>query len=102
VEQHRKSSDLVATTNLGLANYYLSGPSITVREINFENVEAGDQRIWFVEDMTFSDKFPKIHFWLTQNAQLVSIHDVPFQARIFTMRVYLFDPVGNTERDKDE
>jgi mannosyltransferase len=102
VEQHRKSSDLVATTNLGLANYYLSGPSITVREINFETVEAGDQRIWFVEDMTFPDKFPKIHHWLTQNAELVSIHDVPFQARIFTMRVYLFDPVGNTERNKDE
>lgn len=102
VEQHRKSSDLVATSNLGLANYYLSGPSITLRELNVEDLEAGDQRIWFVEDMTFSDKFPRVHHWLTRNAQLVSIHDVPFQARIFTMRVYLFDPEGNTERFKDD
>lgn len=101
VEEHRISSDLVVTSNLALANYYLSGPSMTLHEFNFEEAEAAEQRIWFVEDMTFSDKFPKVHQWLTQHAQLVSIHDVPFQARIFTMRVYLFDPVGNTERSKD-
>ena len=102
VEEHRVSSDLVATSNLGLANYYLSGPSIILREINFEQVEAGDQRIWFVEDMTSSERFPKYHDWLTRNAQLVSIDDVPFQARIFTMRVYLFDPGVHTERARNE
>ena len=95
-------SDLVATSNPPLADYYLSGPSIPVREINLEEVEAGEGRVWFVEDMTFSDKFPKYHDWLIQKAQLVSIHDVPFQARIFTMRVYLFDPEVNVERVRDE
>lgn len=102
IEEHRVPSDLVSTSNPPLADYYLSGPSIPVREINLEEIEAGDRRIWFVEDMTFSDKFPKYHDWLIQKAQLVSIHDVPFQARIFTMRVYLFDPGVNVERARDE
>jgi mannosyltransferase len=102
IAQHRRPSDLVASGSPQLANYYLSAPSIFVPKLNLDEVEAGDQRIWFVEDLGFSQKFPKFYDWMIQNAQLVSIHDVSFQARIFTMRVYLFDPVENVERVQDE
>jgi hypothetical protein len=102
IEQYRKPSDLVVSVNPGLANYYSSAPSIFVPKLNLDEVEAGDQRVWFVEDMTFPEKFPKIYDWVTRNAQLVSVHDVPFQARIFTMRVYLLDPLENAKRTRDE
>jgi hypothetical protein len=102
IEQHRRPSDLVASGDPRLANYYLSAPSSFISKLNLDEVEAGDQRVWFVEDLSLRQKFPKPYHWLSQNARLVSVYDVSFQARIFTMRVYLFDPVDNAERAKDE
>jgi hypothetical protein len=58
--------------------------------------------MWFVEDMTSVQKFPKLHAWLTQNAQLVSIHDITFQARTFSMRVYFYDPTQNLNAERAE
>lgn len=105
VQQHRRPNDMVAVGNLQLADYYLSAQSIAFDQINFEQLKTEDQSIWFVEDLASQQKFPKLHNWLAQNAQLVSIHDVNFQARTFSMRVYLYSPgggrgTGNAENGK--
>jgi hypothetical protein len=95
--------DAVASDNQPLAKYYLSEESIPFAKIRVDDLETQNQRIWFVEDMTSLQKFPELHNWLSQNAKLVSIHDVTFQARNFSMRVYFYDPMKglNAERAED-
>ena len=104
VQHHMDPSDIVASGNSQLMEYYLSAETLSFAQIDFNELEAQDRRVWFVEDMSAIQKSPKLHDWLTQNAQLVSIHDVTFQARNFSMRVYLYDPVEhlNAERAEDE
>ncbi|MEW6404973.1 MAG: hypothetical protein AB1649_24520, partial [Chloroflexota bacterium] len=102
VQQHRKPDDVVASGQPPIANYYLSAQSIALGQIDPDEIEFQDRRIWFVEDMVDSQKNPKLHDWLTQNTQLVSVHDVYFQARNFSMRVYLYDPAVNPGTGKVE
>jgi hypothetical protein len=103
VQQHMNQSDVVVTDNDQLADYYLSEETISFAQIDLNVIETQAQRIWFVEDMVSLQKFPIVHDWLIQNAQLASIHDIRFQARNFSMRVYLYDPVErfNMERVED-
>lgn len=97
VEQHRKPDDVVVSGNLQLANYYLPGQSFDFAQIKLDEIKAQHQRIWFVEDMASIQKFPKLHTWLTRNTQLVSVDDVTFQARNFSMRVYIYDPAFRSD-----
>ena len=94
VQSHAKPGDMVVSGNLQLADYYMSLPSISIDQIHVNEFETIDNRIWFVEDMTSAQKYPEIDSWFTQNARLVSLYDVYFQARNFSMRVYLYDPLS--------
>jgi hypothetical protein len=93
VHQHQQPEDLVASGDYHIANYYLPAEVIAFSQLDLDEMETQDRRIWFVEDMASIQKFPELHAWLTRNTQLVSVHDVNFQARNFSMRIYLYNPV---------
>jgi hypothetical protein len=92
IREHRQPGDLVASDKPAIADYYLGTPSIAYDRENFDETEVQGQRIWFVEDIASIGRFPELHTWISENAQLVSVHDVYFQARNFTIRVYLHEP----------
>lgn len=95
IHEHQQPQDLLASNNPTIANYYLpTSQTLAFSQINIQEIESCDQRIWFVADMVDPVKFPELHTWITQNARLVSIHDVSFHARNFSMRVYLYDPIN--------
>jgi len=66
-----------------------------LKSLDLSSISQNEQRVWFVEDMVVQRVFPQTHIWLEENARLVANLDVHAQARNFTMRVYLYDPVKN-------
>ena len=102
VEQHRRPGDVVVSANRQLAKYYLSEDSIPFARLSLVDVEGQEHRVWFVEDMASLQKYPEVHEWLVHKARLVSVHDVTFQARNFSMRVYIYDPVRGFTRERAE
>jgi hypothetical protein len=92
VSQHRQPDDLVASGHALIADYYLSTDTTYFGNFDLDEEIVKGNRIWFIEDNASIQKFPALHSWLIENTQLVSVHDVTFQARIFSMRVYLYDP----------
>ena len=99
IQQHKRPGDLVVSDNTQLADYYLSTQSIFFAEYNLDEIGTQDSRVWFVEDMVGIQKFPELHAWVIQNAQLVSVYDIHFQARNFSMRVYLYDPALSSDTE---
>jgi hypothetical protein len=92
IREHWGPEDLVASGRPQIADYYLGTQSIAFDRDSFDQIAVQEQRIWFVEDIASIEKFPELHSWLTQNTRLVSVHDVYFQVRNFTIRVYLYEP----------
>ena len=95
VEEKKQEGDLVVAVNPELGSYYLQQPVIGLKYFDLAGLESSDQRVWFVEDMITQEKFPHVHRWLTNQAQLVGIFDTSVQARNFTMRVYFYDSMGH-------
>lgn len=52
---------------------------------------AGYPRVWFVEDLTMEELFPELRAWLRGNVPMVAEFDNHVYARVFTMRVYLYE-----------
>jgi 4-amino-4-deoxy-L-arabinose transferase-like glycosyltransferase len=92
ISQHKRADDLIITENIDVGRYYLKDRVKGFH--NFEQEEIGDnQRIWFVEDLTVEELYPKQRAWMLNNAQLIADFDNYVRARVFTMRVYLYSPV---------
>ena len=92
VQEHQQIGDKVFSGNSQLADYYLAAETTPFNGIQVSELGPATGRSWFVEDATSVIRFSDLHAWLSENAQLVSIHDVYFQARNYSMRVYLYDP----------
>lgn len=99
IRTQAEPNDRVATTHSGLADFYLqkSTNSMQYLEDNMEQIEAmeaGQERIWFVLDLTAPAKTPKLNRWVQKHAQLVAQRDVTVSARTFPMRIYLYEGMG--------
>jgi hypothetical protein len=92
IAEHKEDGDLVVTVHRDLADYYLKEPTIGPRQIDVQQLSTGQQRIWFVLDLTAPVKAPALVDWFRQNANEVASMDVSVHARTYPMRVYLYDP----------
>jgi mannosyltransferase len=84
--------DVVVSGNRELARYYLSVPALGPVAIPPDDLATREERIWFVEDLNLLQKTPELHRWLQSNASLQAVFDVHVQARIYPLRIYLYDP----------
>lgn len=90
INQLKSPDDQVVVTNTLLGDYYTDGKdTVNYRALDLENL-PGDGRYWFVEDNNVGDKSPPTQRWLQQNADLIAVFDVHVRARVFKMRVYLY------------
>jgi hypothetical protein len=53
--------------------------------------------MWIVEDLTVKQIYPEEYAWVENNAHLVANLDNHVNARVFTMRVYLYENHGQVE-----
>ena len=97
VQAHRQPGDRVISANQEVARYYLGEITGGFQWLDTAAIET-EGRTWFVEDLNVGDLFPDKQAWLVQNARLVANFDVHAYARVFVMRVYLYDPAQMVNR----
>jgi hypothetical protein len=73
-----------------IGNYYLSDGVISYRQMDQSDI-LQHERVWFIEDMNVAELFPEQLAWVKANAYQVADFDVQANARLFKMRVYLFE-----------
>lgn len=91
VARNKAPEDLVVTGNRVIAEYYLKQPVVSFSQYSHQLLE-GHPRAWFIEDLTMEELFPELRVWLRENVPLVADFDNQVYARVFTMRVYLYQP----------
>ena len=91
VKQNKQPGDLVVSANPAIGDYYLGETTISMAKIDLDSLVNSNKRIWFVEDFNVDEKWPRVHRWIRENATLVGVFDVHLQARVFTLRVYLYE-----------
>jgi mannosyltransferase len=94
IERHKQPNDLVVSSNPAIGDYYLGDKTIGMAKFNPDSIGHMEDRIWFVEDFNAEEKWPQLHDWIIKNTSLLGVFDVSLQARVFTMRVYLYEPLG--------
>jgi hypothetical protein len=92
IDARAEPDDLVVTTEPLMGLYYLNHPVSGIEATDLERIVDEGQRAWFVEDNNLASKFPKKMRWIETNARLIANFDVSLRARLFKMRVYLYDP----------
>lgn len=90
IEARLEPDDWVVATDTDLGDYYLGRRVIGMENFRPEMLEDRRLRVWFIEDLTLPERYPEAEAWIKKNARLVEVFDVTFQARRFTMRVYLY------------
>jgi mannosyltransferase len=94
VQAHRVENDIVVSTNTILNDLYLEERGVPLIRWKPDDFQ-GPGRVWIIEDITAQALAPQKINWIKQNAQEMANFDVHVQARNFTMRIYLYDPVIN-------
>lgn len=93
INRYKEADDKVVVTNTLLGDYYTEGKdTINYRALDLEDLPMDGRRYWFVEDNNVGDKSPATLHWLQENADLKAVFDVHVRARVFKMRVYLYEP----------
>ena len=97
VQAHLRPGDQVISANPEVARYYLGELTGGFQTLDTSTLDSKG-RTWFVEDLNVGELFPDKLVWLEQNARLVANFDVHAYARVFIMRVYLYDPTLRAKR----
>jgi hypothetical protein len=92
IEDNIWPEDRVVVTEPLLGDYYMAAETVGIGSLDIDALSTSEGRVWFVEDNNLANKFPKKMRWIEKNAQLISNFDVTVRARLFKMRVYLYDP----------
>lgn len=90
IEQQRQPGDLIFSAKPEVAAYYLGEKVPGFQHFTVSDFE-GHPRIWLVEDLNTRELFPEVHAWMVQNARQVANYDNHLNARVYTMRVYLYE-----------
>jgi hypothetical protein len=99
IEEEALAGDLVVVTEPLLGDYYLNHEVMGIESLAIESIGAMGRRIWFVEDNNLGTKSPHKLGWLEEHARLVANYDVDVRARVFKMRLYLYEP-ESTDRSQ--
>jgi len=90
IEKQRQPGDFIISAKPEVAAYYL-GEKVP----GFQHFTVSDldnyPRVWLVEDLNTRELFPEVHAWMVQNARQVANFDNHLSARVYTMRVYLYE-----------
>ena len=95
IQSHKEPGELVLSANRELGDYYLQETTKGLESFDFNNIKEAGVKVWIVDDWTAKDINRDTMRWVEENAGLVAIYDVWVQARNFSMRVYLYDPVSS-------
>ena len=100
IQERRQPGDVIITSDRSIGEYYLQDRPLPFKWLESDQAIASTNRVWIVEDMVVDELYPQKAKWVKENSRLMANFDVTVHARIFKMRVYLFDPKsGNLTKD---
>ncbi len=99
IQQQRAPEDLIVVPNALLGKYYLRGNLAKMDSLDLTTLPSMEHKVWFVEDMNVSTKWPHVLAWIHDHAVQVAQMDVHVQARTYKMRVYRYDPQNPSPAD---
>ncbi len=91
IAAHTDESDLVVVPEPELAEYYLGHPAAPMDDGLVIPGLGPPCRAWFVEDQYSAERYPTLFRWIRENANVVVIQDVEVVAKVYKMRVYLYE-----------
>lgn len=97
IETHMEPDDIVAVPERLIGEYYMPGKTKDVAALDLAELTAGDQTVWFVEDLNLEFQRPHVYSWLNEQALIDAVFDVHVQARNFTMRVHKYEPATSAK-----
>jgi hypothetical protein len=98
VQERQKEGDRIYIGNTDVGDYYMGRRTIPMEKFSPDQIASNNRRIWFIEDFTLGERLPNTLAWIWANAQPMASFDVVVRGRIFTMRVYLYDPACKNVR----
>lgn len=98
IQSHKEPGEIVLSANKDIGDYYSQEKTKGLEYFDITNIEESGVRVWIVDDWGAKDINPDTIRWVEENAGLVAIYDVWVQARNFSMRVYLYDPVRSNSK----
>lgn len=98
IRERQKEGDRVYVSNTDIGDYYMERRTIPMEKFNADQIALSDRRTWFIEDFTLRERLPNALIWIWANAQPKASFDVVVRGRIFTMKVYLYDPACKNVR----
>jgi 4-amino-4-deoxy-L-arabinose transferase-like glycosyltransferase len=93
VQSHKEPGETVLTANRALGDYYSEEKTRALDAFGIDDIKESPVRVWIVDDWGSKDDVPDTMRWVEENAELIAVYDVWVEARNFSMRVYLYDPV---------
>lgn len=99
VKQNYQPGDKVVVTFPAAGRYYFGDSIIDIRELYPQDIDSSS-RYWFVENDAIEWGFPA-QDWILNNSILLANYDVHVNsARIYKMRVLLYDPTEESTETK--
>lgn len=92
IKQEEKAHDLIFLSDPDLGDYYLARQTLHFDEFDESVIEITDRRAWFIIDMNTEEVFSQQLSWIEEHAQQVENFDITVLARVFKIRIYLYDP----------
>ena len=92
IREQSAPGDLVVSSSRQVGELYMDTAVIGLASITPEQMEAAGERVWVVADMNVPAVLPAHYAWLLSRTRAVANFDVHVHARVFTMRVYLYEP----------
>jgi hypothetical protein len=89
-QENRKPGEPVVIERPELGDYYLDDGVVSYWQMDKPGI-LQHERVWFIEDMNVEELFPEQLVWVKSNARQVADFDVQASARLFKMRVYLYE-----------
>jgi hypothetical protein len=90
IQRQRLAEEPVVADRPEVGRFYLKDGVTSFRKMDPQEIAQHD-RVWFIEDMNVAELFPEQLAWVKANARQVADFDVQASARLFKMRVYLFE-----------
>lgn len=92
IRAHQREGDRVILADIDIGRYYLNQRVYPLNREVMDLVQVRDTRVWFVVDDPTEELYPEYAAWIFNHARLMENFDVYVHARIYKIRVYLYDP----------
>lgn len=96
LKAHKQPGDVVITVHRDLADFYLQESTMGVQRLDIKQLAGDGRRLWFVLDLTAPTKAPDLVNWFQRNGRQMASMDISVHARVYPMRIYLYDPAWDS------